>query len=45
VIAETEARRRMEYIISSSLNKVMTDFPEADENQLVAIMSVFYNCN
>lgn len=45
VISQREAYERMQVIVRQSAWKVMRDFPEANENQVVALTSIFYNCN
>lgn len=44
VITEREAYARMLRVVQQSVNRVMYDFPEANENQIIALTSVFYNC-
>lgn len=44
VITEREAFNRMLRLVQQWVSRVMRDFPEADENQVVALTSIFYNC-
>lgn len=44
VITQPEAYKRMERIVAGSVHNVMRDFPQANENQIVALTSVYYNC-
>lgn len=44
-ITQQEAWARMEAIVAQSVRRVMRDFPEASENEIVALTSLFYNCH
>lgn len=44
VITQQEAYSRMLFIVSSSIHRIRKDFPEANEDQLVALTSIYYNC-
>lgn len=44
VITKQEAYQRMLGLVSTGVYRVMHDFPDADENQVVALTSIFYNC-
>ena len=44
VITKQEAYARMLRIVQLSVSRVMRDFPRANENQVVAMTSLFYNC-
>jgi len=43
-ITKEEAYSRMLKLVSNGVHNVMHDFPDADENQVVALTSIFYNC-
>lgn len=45
VITQQEAYARMQSIVRQSAWKVMRDFPEANEDQIVALTSLYYNCD
>lgn len=44
VITKQEAWHRMRKIITQSVDTVKRDFPNASENELIALTSLFYNC-
>lgn len=44
VITKNEAWNRMARIVSDSVHRIRKDFPDANENQLVALTSLYYNC-
>jgi len=44
VITEREAWNRMEGRVSDSIQRIQRDFPNASEDELVALTSLYYNC-
>lgn len=44
VITEAEALERFKAVLHGSVKRVMRDFPDATENELVALTSIYYNC-
>ena len=45
VITDQEAYMRYVAVVRQSIKKVREDFPYANEDQVVALTSVFYNCH
>lgn len=44
VITQAEARARFTRILQGSVNRVMQKFPNATEDEIVALTSIYYNC-
>lgn len=44
VITKAEAYRRMLKVVESGITRIKYDFPEANEDQMVALSSIYYNC-
>lgn len=44
VITQQEAFKRMEAVVNMGVSRVVRDFPELDENGIIAMTSIYYNC-
>jgi|GEM_PF-4076958 len=44
VITQNEARARFQKILAQSVYRVMSQFPDASEDEIVALTSIYYNC-